>query len=327
MLILKYLILAVIVVYASIQASNQVDLLDKKTNIGGALIGGLLLAAITSLPELITSISSVFLLNGEADLAFGNVFGSNVFNLVILAVADIFFVKHLYLNKVSNVNNKSNMYVIFIYLIFITVFLTKNSIPVTFVGFNFALVSIVILILYGFSIKMLADTEVEVSENDHVEEVKDSLSKILFTFALWAVILIIASVFITMVADDLAETYQLDTSFAGALFLGIATSLPEATAVFNLIRLRSYDIAISNIIGSNIFNFTIISFVDVLYHKQNLYDLSDFESNVPLLFIGIINSLVLMYALLRKKTSSTLAYLAPSLIIIANYLIYFYLSI
>ena len=58
MSIITYLIIATVVVFASIKLSNYVDLLDKKTNLSGALLGGILLAAVTSLPELFTSISS-----------------------------------------------------------------------------------------------------------------------------------------------------------------------------------------------------------------------------------------------------------------------------
>ena len=58
MIIIGYLILAVIVMGFSIQLSNYVDIIDKRTSISGAFIGGVILAAITSLPELFTSISA-----------------------------------------------------------------------------------------------------------------------------------------------------------------------------------------------------------------------------------------------------------------------------
>ena len=100
MVFVYYILLAIIVIFATSRASYYVDELDKKSNISGALIGGLLLATITSMPEFITSITSVISL-GKPGLAFGNVFGSNIFNIVILAVADLFFIKHLFFNKVK----------------------------------------------------------------------------------------------------------------------------------------------------------------------------------------------------------------------------------
>ena len=85
MLYLSYLLLAALVVGSSILTSRYVDILDKRTGVSGALIGGALLAAVTSLPELFTSIAAVTLLD-QPGLTLGNVLGSNIFNLAMLGV-------------------------------------------------------------------------------------------------------------------------------------------------------------------------------------------------------------------------------------------------
>ena len=112
----QYLLLAFIVIYATSKLSYFVDELDKKSNISGAVIGGILLATVTSMPEFITSITSTVVL-AKPGLAFGNVFGSNIFNIVILAVADLFFVKHLFFNKVKS-GRRTNGLIIVMYIIF-----------------------------------------------------------------------------------------------------------------------------------------------------------------------------------------------------------------
>ena len=86
MIIIGYLILAVIVMGFSIQLSNYVDIIDKRTSISGAFIGGVILAAITSLPELFTSISATALL-GQPELVIGNILGSDIFNTAVLALS------------------------------------------------------------------------------------------------------------------------------------------------------------------------------------------------------------------------------------------------
>ena len=58
LLLLQYLGLSFLVVFSSIKISQCVDELDQRTNLGGALIGGILLAGVTSLPELMTSLAS-----------------------------------------------------------------------------------------------------------------------------------------------------------------------------------------------------------------------------------------------------------------------------
>ena len=79
-----YLVLAVLVVFLSVRLSYYVDCLDKKTNLSGAFIGGVMLAAVTSLPELFTSLTAVLALD-QPNLVQGNVLGSNIFNLCVIA--------------------------------------------------------------------------------------------------------------------------------------------------------------------------------------------------------------------------------------------------
>ena len=72
---------------------NLVDMLDKKTKVSGAFIGGVLLAAVTSLPELFTALSAVFIVN-EPEYVVGDILGSIIFNLVVLMLETVMFIKN-----------------------------------------------------------------------------------------------------------------------------------------------------------------------------------------------------------------------------------------
>ena len=89
MLIASYIVLAVLVIGLSMRLSSYVDMLDKQTNLSGAFLGGVMLAAVTSLPELFTSISGVVFLN-EPELVVGNILGSNLFNVAALSLVSLF---------------------------------------------------------------------------------------------------------------------------------------------------------------------------------------------------------------------------------------------
>ena len=91
-LIIIYVVLAGGLVFLSDKLGNYIDLLDKKTKISGAFLGGVLLAAVTSLPELFTSISATLFVH-EKDLVIGNVLGSNLFNLSVLGFCLLVFFK------------------------------------------------------------------------------------------------------------------------------------------------------------------------------------------------------------------------------------------
>ena len=84
-----FLVLAVLTAFVSIKLSYYGDILSKQTKLGSALVGGLLIASVTSLPEFVTSISAVILDNPS--LSFGDILGSNMFNIFALAIYNLFF--------------------------------------------------------------------------------------------------------------------------------------------------------------------------------------------------------------------------------------------
>ena len=84
-----FLVLAFLVAFLSIKLSFYGDILSKQTKLESALIGGLLIASITSLPEFVTSISAVLLNN--VSLSFGDILGSNMFNIFVLSIYNIWF--------------------------------------------------------------------------------------------------------------------------------------------------------------------------------------------------------------------------------------------
>ena len=120
MIIIGYLILAVIVMGFSIQLPNYVDIIDKRTSISGAFIGGVILAAITSLPELFTSISATALL-GQPELVIGNILGSDIFNNAVLASLFLAFPKRFRRARIGASHNLSLVLVAAIYLYLIVV--------------------------------------------------------------------------------------------------------------------------------------------------------------------------------------------------------------
>ncbi len=337
MLILSYFLLAAIVIFAAVKVSNQVDLLDKKTSLGGALIGGFLLAATTSLPEVITSLTSVVDPSiADPTLAVGNILGSNIFNVLIIALVDIYFIKRFFLNKVSYINNKALISVIFVYLTVGIGMFFGTKLTVDFIGLKFSLIVILILLQYLYTIKLLSNAEealeptaeikIEPASKHFEDKIeRTSLTSIIVGFLLWAAVLVVMSIFITKVTDRLADELNLGASFAGSLFLGIATSLPEATAVFYLVKIKNYDLAIANIIGSNIFNLAILAFVDVFYIEENIFA-SIWESSNILWIIGLVNCVLLLYTLLRRKTSNAFTYILPSVVIVIGYITYLFYS-
>lgn len=308
MIYVEYVILAGLVVYLSLFLSKYVDALDKKTNLSGAFIGGVLLAAVTSLPEFITSLTAVFYLN-QPSLVQGNVFGSNVFNLSVLGACILIFSNKF---KGAHLSKSHILTSIFTFIMFIICFLgMKYDFTLKIGIFNVSYASIAILVLYIINITKMNSDESSSEESDLNLTVK----QILLRFAICTILLVIASIALTNVTDRLNEKLNLGATVGGAIFLGIATSLPELTSSFNLVRLGNFNASFGNIIGSNLFNFTILSIADIFYSKGNIFKPDNQAFN--LIFWGLVATVFATGTIFSKKNKGVSIILA--ILIIAAY--------
>ena len=289
MIFLIYAIIAAGVTFLSVKAADYVDLIDKKTSLSGAFIGGIMLSAVTSLPELFTSLSSTLLLD-EPGLCIGNILGSDLFNLAVLAVLIVVFSRSFAVAEIAH----SHQSVLWLLL------LAYGSLALNMLGvlsaelFTVSITSVILVACYAASVKHLSGEDA--GEDDEEDTNPLTLKQVLIRFAVVAVGIVVLSILISQVTDMLAEELNLGKSLAGALFMGVATSLPELSSTIALFRKKSFDIAVGNIVGSNIFNLIILAVSDVLYTGTGLYDFSD-PKTVALLVFGFLAHPMILCAL------------------------------
>ena len=324
-----YLMIAAIVVLFSIKCADYVDMLDKKTNISGAFIGGVILAAVTSLPELVTSISAIAIKNHG--LIIGNVLGSDIFNLCIFGglvlLTPVGFAKA----KVGSSHKMTLLCTIAAYVV--TGFVLFNNGAGSIPGVSINIASVVIVILYALSCKFMAsDSE----QNDNEDDNDLTIKQVVTRFVICAAGLVISSVAITYVTNIIDARYNLGASLAGALFLGVATSIPELTSSISLVRKRNYNAMVGNVLGSNMFNYIIFSLADIVAFSTDIYEqqpqaLSDSKL---LIVLGLVSTIAALTTLLVKKRSGAKSsknyhYLIFALfgaVIIASYIAFLILS-
>lgn len=303
MIYIGYLVTAAIVVFLSMKASNYIDLLDKNTNLSGAFLGGIMLSAVTSLPELFTSVSATLLLD-RPGLCMGNILGSDLFNLAALSVFILLYAKTFSRGRVS----KSYRYVsVFVFLIYVLIGLNFLGI-IKFRILHLSLTSVLIALIYAMGAKYLAVADdVETDEDAlgyHASKTSRlSVKQIGFRFGLASIGIIVFSVIMTYLTDDISVRLNIGQGFAGALFLGIATSLPEVTSTVTLFRMKNINIAVGNIIGSNLFNFIILVVADFLSMGSGVYENPD-QQVVNLMIFGLIST-VMFWMTLKFKNKTT----------------------
>lgn len=307
-----FLIFAFLTIFLSIKLSYYADGLSKTSNISKALVGGLILAGVTALPEFVTCFSAILIKN-EA-LAMGDILGSNIFNLFMICFFDLVFLKKLIFTKTSKSHNLVLLILLINYLILYL--FTKKLISISILSIG--LPTIIIIITYIYYLKSIPKYE---EKNEITINSKDLAHNLTIKLTISAILMVMSSIFLTVIVNNLAIKYPTFTSsFLGAIFLGITTSLPEVVTFYTLVNINSYDIALSNILGSNVFNLLVLSIGDFLSLKKPIYFSSD-KDTIILIILGIIFlSLILISNTNKKK--KILPYGLLSLVVTIIYLFF-----
>ena len=305
---IEFILLSAVVVYCAVQLSKQAEVIEANSKINVLLIGAILALA-TSLPELATGITSAFI--GQADMSVSNVLGSNIFNLLILAVMNIAFYRRVINHHIQDQTNKFSVVVIAMYIVFIVgLFASKTG---ALNVFNFDLTSVFIVLIYFIGIKVINSKDIET----HVEQNKNADAKILkiavLKFLLFAFFVLFASIFLSLKAEQIMTLSGLSASFVGAIFIGISTSLPELVTTITLVKHRHYNLAAAGILGSNLFNFTILAIVDFV-SNGSVYSFS--SGVLTLAILGFIFSILMYIAIKYSKNNKYMNLLVPIIIII-----------
>ena len=299
MIYVLYLIVAALVTFMSIKASEYVDMLDKTTSLSGAFLGGILLSAVTSLPELFTSISSTLMLD-QPGLCIGNILGSNIFNYAMLSFFILTAVAKFAKCSLSRIH----------FIVAISVIAMGGLILCNKYGFlafdigNVSVTSILIILLYVATVWVMYKMGGTSESEDDGEPVTLSRKQILTRFTIVSVGIVVFSVILTYITDELSVRLNLGKTVAGALFLGVATSLPETASTFTLFKIKNYDIAVGNIVGSCLFNFTILSVADFFYRGGGIYTIADTSTMNLIIFASVASVLAGIMLKLRNKATA-----------------------
>ena len=310
MIYAAYIFTASLVVLLSKKASDYIDLIDKTTKLSGAFLGGILLSAVTSLPELFTSISAVVLI-GKPGLCIGNILGSDLFNLAMLAFLIPFYIKGFSKARLS----EGHSYILYFLIVIYTVMCLNMLGIVNFAVFGINITTILIIALYAASVRFLASENGEQQQTPETEVTNLSTRQITARFIATSIGIVLLSIAMTYITDEIAVRLNLGAGLAGAIFLGVATSLPEVSSTIALFRIKNYNIAVGNIVGSNIFNLLVLCIADLISFGRGVYDFSD-PKVVNLLVFGGVATIVFIPIL---KSRNTAVKIAGSLIAVACY--------
>lgn len=266
---------AIVIVIAGTQLARYGDIISDKTKLGGVWIGALLLAGATSLPEVLTDVNAVLI--DAPDLAVGDIFGSSMTNILILAIIDLVHRQRKILGAVTMGQTVAALLALLLTAmacLFIAV-----SIPgkIGWIGYStIVLAGIYILgmyILYRYEkvhgVKIVSERPVE-EEQPLSKYDKITLRHAMTGFGMAALAIFIAAPFLARSAHDIAVITGMGETFVGSSLLAISTSLPELVSTLAAVRLGAFDMAVGNLFGSNAFNIFALFISDLFYFKGPL---------------------------------------------------------
>lgn len=270
----RFLVAAVAVVIAGTRLSRYGDIFSEKLRLGQAFVGLMFMALATALPELITSTSCV-LVEDAPNLAFGNNYGSILFNLAILFGLELLVTQKSVFALVHPevlMPAGFSIGIVGIGMTALAIELARQG--VTPVYWSVGAGTVVIFAFYLAGAWFLRHHRFEHGGKEDTEAAEYagvSLGWTVLKYLMAALVIGWAGVNLAAAGDQLAAKYSLSASFVGSIFLAIVTSLPEASATVIMVRRGMYEMAFGNIFGSNAFNVVILAIVDVLERDGYLF--------------------------------------------------------
>lgn len=317
-----------LIVYSGMNLSKYGDILAEKTGLGRTWIGVVLMAAVTSLPELITGISSVAIV-GVPEIAAGDVFGSCVFNMLILAVLDAISRPVPLCTKAHTGHVLSAGFGIMLLGVAALGLFAQGAMPaIGWIGSStfliIALYLVAMRMVYSYEKRQIAAFVKERAEELKYENI--SLAATLRWYVLHALIVIVAATFLPKIGEGIAEQTGLGQTFVGNIFIALSTSLPEVVVSISAMRIGAVDLAIGNLFGSNIFNIFILGIDDLFFADGPLLSSVSASHAISALSAIVMTSLAvvgLVYRAEKKRMALSWHSVGMIMVYLGNMLLLF----
>jgi len=255
---------AAIILLASTRLARSADVISEKTGLGRSFVGVVLLATATSLPELGTGVSAITIV-GAPDLAAGDALGSSLVNLLIIALADLYWRRGPVLTRLTTAPAVVGVMGITVSSITVIALFVHTSTR-WFSGWHVSPFTLVLAAAFMAAMYLLyrIDRSAGGSDGSPEQYASTSLARAVVVYTASASVVIASSVWLAYTGEGLTHMMGWDASFVGTQFLAISTSLPELATSFAALRLGAPELAISNLLGSNLFNVGLVLSIDDL---------------------------------------------------------------
>ena len=316
----RFVLASLVIFFAGRYLSDLADETADLTGLSKGFIGALILGIITSLPELIGTLTAV-VYKSNPDLGVGNIFGSNLFNIAILSFAILLYSARLKNNGWQWRSNFS-AYLSISLSAFLVMLITMHT-PAGNASTLWADIFILAFYVTGMWIYSRQTPEVDEEPGLKSKKTVRGLKANLLLITLMGTLVVFAGVFLADACDEIARATHLTSTFVGSLFMAAGTSLPEFVVTMRLLKLGNIGMATGNIFGSNLMNLTIVALADLAY-TGSIYAAVT-SSQMVTLGAGILMSGLFLSGTLVKAKKKVLLHVDNLCILVLYLLIYLWL--
>jgi cation:H+ antiporter len=303
---LAMVIAAGAIALAGWKLAELADVLADQTGLGEAVMGGLFLGGVTSLPGITASVTAA--VAGRPALAVSNALGGIAAQTLFLAIADIF---HRRANLEHAAASAKNLLQACLLVLLLGVVLLMMTGPERGVIGHVHVGTIVLMVMYGWGYWVIVhesekpmwqprQTSETVPDEPEPDEKGRSMTRLWLTFAVAAVVVFIAGVYVAQAGGAVSDQTGMSESLVGALFTAIATSLPELITTIAAVRRGALTLAVGDIVGGNAFDCLFVCAADIAYLEGSIYHAAT-RSETFLVSLGLFMNSALLLGLLRRQ--------------------------
>ncbi|CAM9096153.1 sodium:calcium antiporter [Mycoplasma todarodis] len=314
---------AALTFFFSLKMVKYAEVVIEKTKFGGAFVGGALVSVATSLTELVTEITQG--VNGTPAVGLSDDLGANLFSTTMIAVVMLIFMKQMFTKKLDKWTVMSIL-ISMTMTIFLTIVIwfgedlhigKGGKIVIGLIPFFFLLAYVgYVAISYKFG----TEDEVQNTEPTNISAKKGVLG-----FLLFSALLLVAALGLNLTIDAMMETYGLSPKSAGGIFLSMTTAMPEIVSLVVLIRAKQPIAAVASIIGSHVFNISLIFWGDIAFHTAPILTGPGVHGLHGVWILGALTAIELallaLFVIIAKKIKKKWVYAIIPTLIILTYII------
>ncbi|MGE0038913.1 MAG: sodium:calcium antiporter [Xanthobacteraceae bacterium] len=315
---LKFAVCAILIGVAGPILTHYADTIARLTGLSRSWVGLVLLAGATSLPELFTGVSAVAVASAP-NIALGDALGSCIFNLAMLVVLDVMSRNEPVYRYIDQGHILTAGFgVILIGFVGALLIVGRDGLDYRFLHVSAYTPIIIVLYLVAIRAAFVYERRSAPPPAVGVVDSDVTLRAALARYLLAAMVVAGAGAWLPFVGLEIAETMGWRTTFVGTLFVAAATSLPELVVTISAFRLGAPDMAIANLLGSNLFNMFIVAIDDIAYTGGPLLSAASPTHAVSAFAAVIMSGIFIVALLFRPETRfrGTIGWVSLSLLMV-----------